>query len=593
MQITKVSGKFTKHNTMTKLFLTISILALTINLYCQDHSVTEKNINTYPALLDKEFEQGSNITFPALNDSLILDLACLGKVWGFLKYNHPIIAEGTYNWDFELFRFLPKFLAAKDIANREVLMLDWINKLGNISKYPKAKSKSKKSFTKPNLDWIESLITNQSLKINLYQVYERRNQGGHFYVGSDPEAPTFLNEEPYANLGLPDDAFRLLSLYKYWNIIHYYFPNKHLTDKNWDSVLIEYIPYFLNAKSRMEYELTVLKIIGEIHDSHAAIWDGAYKIETSKGQNYPPFHVRFVENTLIVDDYFNADKASLTGINIGDVITHINGKSVEKVVDSLMVYYPGSNLPARLREISVNILRSPNNEVSIQYLSSGVAKTTNVSLYKKRELDWYSWFKLKNQKGYKLLKNDILYLNLAFLNGNDTPEIEELLKKVKSVIVDVRNYPDITAMYSLVPYFQTTKKPFAVFTHRNINNPGEFYWTQDVRMYGIKKPFSGKLIVLQNEITQSLGEYTVMAFKATGNATVIGSQTAGADGRTAEIFLPGGLKTSISGRGVYYPDKTETQRIGIVPDIEVKPTIKGIQEGRDELIEKAIEMIEK
>jgi C-terminal processing protease CtpA/Prc len=588
-----VSGKFTKHNTMTKLFLTISILALTINLYCQDHSVTEIDSITYPALLDKEFEQGSGIIFSAVNDSLILDLACLGKVWGFLKYNHPIIAEGTYNWDFELFRFLPKFLAAKDIANREVLMLDWINKLGNISKYPKAKNKSKKSFTKPNLDWIESLITNQSLKIKLYQVYERRNQGEHFYVGSDPEAPTFLNEEPYANLGLPDDAFRLLSLYKYWNIIHYYFPNKHLTDKNWDSVLIEYIPYFLNAKSRMEYELTVLKIIGEIHDSHAAIWDGAYKIETSKGQNYPPFHVRFVENTLIVDDYFNADKASLTGINIGDVITHINGKSVEKVVDSLMVYYPGSNLPARLREISVNILRSPNNEVSIQYLSSGVAKTTNVSLYKIRELDWYSWFKLKNQKGYKLLKNDLLYLNLAFLNGNDTPEIEELLKKVKSVIVDVRNYPDITAMYSLVPYFQTTKKPFAVFTHRNINTPGEFYWTQNVRMYGIKKPFSGTLIVLQNEITQSLGEYTVMAFKATGNATVIGSQTAGADGRTAEIFLPGGLKTSISGRGVYYPDKTETQRIGIVPDIEVKPTIKGIQEGRDELIEKAIEMIEK
>ena len=578
---------------MTKIFLTISILALTINLYGQDKSDTKKNSGSYPALLDKEFERGSNINFPPVNDSLILDLVCLGRVWGFLKYHHPIIAKGTYNWDFELFRFLPKFLAAKDIATREVLMLDWINKLGNISKYPKAKNKSKKSFTKPNLDWIESLITNQSLKIKLYQVYERRNQGGHFYVGSDPEAPTFLNEEPYANLGLPDDAFRLLSLYKYWNIIHYYFPNKHLTDKNWDSVLIEYIPYFLNAKSRMEYELTVLKIIGEIHDSHAAIWDGAYKIETSKGQNYPPFHVRFVENKLIVDDYFNADKASLTGIKIGDVITHINGKSVEKVVDSLMVYYPGSNLPARLREISVNILRSPNTEVSIQYISSGVAKTTNVSLYKIRELDWYSSFKLKNQKGYKLLKNDILYLNLAFLNGNDTPEIEELLKKVKSVIVDVRNYPDITAIYSLVPYFQTTKKPFAVFTHRNINNPGEFYWTQNVRMYGIKKPFSGKLIVLQNEITQSLGEYTVMAFKATGNATVIGSQTAGADGRIAEIFLPGGLKTSISGRGVYYPDKTETQRIGIVPDIEVNPTINGIKEGRDEVLEKAIETIEK
>jgi C-terminal processing protease CtpA/Prc len=49
----------------------------------------------------------------------------------------------------------------------------------------------------------------------------------------------------------------------------------------------------------------------------------------------------------------------------------------------------------------------------------------------------------------------------------------------------------------------------------------------------------------------------------------------------------------ISGIGVYYPDGKETQRIGIVPDIEVKPTIRGILEGKDELLEKAIETINK
>ena len=37
---------------------------------------------------------------------------------------------------------------------------------------------------------------------------------------------------------------------------------------------------------------------------------------------------------------------------------------------------------------------------------------------------------------------------------------------------------------------------------------------------------------------------------------------------------------------------SETQRIGIIPDIEAKPTIKGIQEGRDEVLERAILFIE-
>ena len=36
---------------------------------------------------------------------------------------------------------------------------------------------------------------------------------------------------------------------------------------------------------------------------------------------------------------------------------------------------------------------------------------------------------------------------------------------------------------------------------------------------------------------------------------------------------------------------SQTQRVGLTPDIYVEPTIQGIREGRDELIEKAVEVI--
>jgi len=55
--------------------------------------------------------------------------------------------------------------------------------------------------------------------------------------------------------------------------------------------------------------------------------------------------------------------------------------------------------------------------------------------------------------------------------------------------------------------------------------------------------------------------------------------------------LPGGLSTMISGIGVFYPDKKPTQRIGIIPDVEVKPTIAGIRAGRDEVLEAALRQI--
>ena len=55
--------------------------------------------------------------------------------------------------------------------------------------------------------------------------------------------------------------------------------------------------------------------------------------------------------------------------------------------------------------------------------------------------------------------------------------------------------------------------------------------------------------------------------------------------------LPGGLRSLISGIGVFYPDRKPTQRIGIVPNVEVRPTIEGIRQGRDEVLEEALRQI--
>ena len=82
-----------------------------------------------------------------------------------------------------------------------------------------------------------------------------------------------------------------------------------------------------------------------------------------------------------------------------------------------------------------------------------------------------------------------------------------------------------------------------------------------------------------------------MALRSVPGAVVVGSTTAGADGNVSQIHLPGGLSTMISGIGVFYPDRRPTQRIGILPDVEAKPTLAGIKAGRDEVLETAIRQI--
>lgn len=106
-----------------------------------------------------------------------------------------------------------------------------------------------------------------------------------------------------------------------------------------------------------------------------------------------------------------------------------------------------------------------------------------------------------------------------------------------------------------------------------------------------KDNYKGKVVILLDETSQSQSEYTAMAIQSGNQATIIGSQTAGADGNVSEITLPGGLETFISGIGVYYPDGKQTQRIGIAPGIVVSPTIQGLKYGKDEVLDRAIKYI--
>jgi hypothetical protein len=48
-----------------------------------------------PLNLDHEFDRGSGITVSTLTPPQIENLAVLGKVWGFLKYHHPAVTNGT------------------------------------------------------------------------------------------------------------------------------------------------------------------------------------------------------------------------------------------------------------------------------------------------------------------------------------------------------------------------------------------------------------------------------------------------------------------------------------------------------------------
>lgn len=559
-----------------------------------------------PAELDKELSN-SNISIPLSSKNLasreaktlITNLELLGKLWGFLKYHHPEVGKGNYNWDNELFRMLPEYVKAQGSAQRDEILLQWIEKYGEISTCETCKEISADAFLKPDLSWIEKFSMSAILKDKIREIYRNRHQGDHFYVRMKNEGnPIFSNENSYPHMHYSDAGLRLLALYRYWNMIQYFFPYKYLTDKNWNEILKEYIPRFVLAKTELEYQLAVLLLTGEINDTHTNLTGVGDKIDSLRGNWQAPYKVGFVENKLVVIDYYKSELKDSTSLNVGDVITHVNGKKIEYIVDSIKIYYPASNEAVRMKNLANDLVRSRSKTLFIDYTSSSQSKQTmEQTLYDRKNLNMN---KKDNGKSYKLLYDNLLlvkdyvgYITLKHIKASDIDKIKSEFKDTKGIIIDIRNYPNTFVPFLLGSYFVSENTPFVQFSKGNLNNPGEFTLKPALEISKIKEPYQGKLVVMVNEETLSRAEYTAMAFRAGSNTTIIGSQTAGADGDVSKIDLPGGLTTWISGIGVYYPDGRGTQRIGIVPDIEVKPTIQGIREGRDEILEKAIEIIRK
>jgi C-terminal processing protease CtpA/Prc len=270
----------------------------------------------------------------------------------------------------------------------------------------------------------------------------------------------------------------------------------------------------------------------------------------------------------------------------------IDDKPVEELIKSWTPYYAASNEPTRMRDIARNMGRGPVGTAKIRVLRD--KETLNLDAARVPAPSTPNtvgrWHDLPGP-AFRLLSNDVAYLKLSAVKVADAKSYVEQAANTKGWIIDIRNYPSEFVVFALGQHLVDKPTEFVTFTTGDPANPGAFSYTKTLSLQPKAPHYAGKIVILIDEVTQSSAEYTSMAFRTAPRVTVIGSTTAAADCNVSRIPLPGGVNSMISGIGVVYPDKRPTQRVGIIPDIEVKPTLAGSREGRDELLEAALRQI--
>lgn len=534
-----------------------------------------------------------NLAQEKLTENQKLETLC--KVWGFLKYYHPFVAKGSYNWDNQLIEKIKESEKIDSKKQFNKLLSSWIERFGKVEICKACEEQNDKKYFLKNFDlsWTDDeKVFSKDVIEKLNFIEENRNQGENYYVKQEPITKQLkvTNEKDYLEK-FPTKEFRLLELFRYWNLVEYFFPYKYQTDENWNDVLKEMIPKFIFTKNETEYQIAILELVTKTDDSHARYYSSEF--ETFFGKNFLPTRVKFAEDKLVITEVFN-NKINLNyNLQVGDVITKINGKTISEVIEFYKKYVPASNNTIKIRNIkNFNyFFRTKSDSINLQIIRNNETLDTKVPSINNKDI--VSQKKTEDTPKWKIIDDDIGIVNMGILEKLDVEKMYSQLKNTKAIIFDIRNYPKGT-VHNIMKQIMDEKKQFCDFILPDFTYLGKYYYeSKENFIIGNENNsnyYKGKVAILVNESTQSHAEFSTMALQVFPNSKVIGSQTAGADGNVSKFNIAGNL-TAFTGLAVFYPDGRETQRIGIVPDIEVKPTIKGIKEGKDEVLERALEYI--
>lgn len=532
-----------------------------------------------------------------IKPSKINNLTLLCKVWGILKYYHPNVQKGGIDIDDILISALTSINGNKTSANSfDLAIQQMIGKCGTYStiNIPETQNLKNQSF-----NWlIEGNYLEDESVSKLFNIIQAgSNICERYYVKNDEAGnATFTNEKKYS-INHPNTNLYLLSLFRYWNVIQYFYPYKYVITNNWEAVLDKQISNFLSISNKNEYIEALYSLTKEIQDSHVSLKFSNIEVYPKSENIYiANLDTKYIEGKLIAMKPFVFKEGVTPILKSGDIITHINDIPIHKIRANSNYHISASNCEVLERDLNYMTLRSNMLENNLTYIRDNDTITQRV-IFDKGDLLWEEYQKqfrkyAKKQVGV-WLSDSIAYIDLAKIYTNATMSLVPLINS-KGIIIDLRCYPN-NSYQDICNFFLTQEKDFFKFTYPDMCSPSSFLLTtkkaQKIGNYKIEHIYKGKLVILVDETTQSHGEFTAMALQTIPNSVTIGSRTAGTDGNVSTINLPDGASTTFSGIGIYYPDGTETQKRGVKIDIEVLYTLKNVRDEIDPMIKRAMNYI--
>lgn len=388
----------------------------------------------------------------------------------------------------------------------------------------------------------------------------------------------------------PSPELRLLAVVRFWNVIDLFYPYKALIG-DWDAVLPEFLAKMAASQGPRGYAWTLAEMAAHVTDGHTGI-GGHPELAKLYGEAPAPFSTRWLEGGCVVTALSDAPEIKAAGIEVGDLVVEVDGQPIEKRTAEIAPYVTGSTETFRKTRLCGRALNGPKG-------STGAFTLRGVDdRIKKVTLPRGPWTPAPAGEAVRVLPQNIGYVDLTRLTTAEVDATFEKLKGTRAIVFDMRGYPHGTA-WSIAPRLNTRNAKVAATFRRAFVSAGStldegdsgFYFAQPLPKSD-KWKYAGPTVMLIDERAISQSEHSGLFYESANGTRFIGTPSAGANGDVTDLTLPGGIEVYFTGHDVRHADGRQLQRVGLAPDVAVAPTRKGLHDGKDEVLDRAVEVLE-
>jgi carboxyl-terminal processing protease len=361
---------------------------------------------------------------------------------------------------------------------------------------------------------------------------------------------------------------------------------------DWEAAVTATIPAVEQAESVSDYYRALSRLVAQLQDGHTFVVEPE-ALRAERG--HPAVELAWVESRPVVT--WAAPPLQGVGVGPGTAIVAVDGRPAQELIEERRTDVSASTEHGLQALLCQQLLIGPRDKPADVRVDDGRGERV-LSLDRDVSLAGSPAFMPAVES--RRLDHGIGYIAInTFLPEDVVTAFDRALDAVlesRGLVLDLRRNTGGNGRYARDVAGRLTDRTLRferARTRQTISSmaasgwPAMFLEMEPGVQLPRPRPFLGPVTVLIGPRTASAAEDFLVGLADTGRATLVGEPSAGSTGQPLRVDLPGGGWGSVCTRRCLYPAGREFVGRGIQPDIKVSPTIDGLHNGQDKVLETA------